>query len=421
MRAHWMSRSVSPAACTLAVWLGIAPAPALAGQESGPKDDGSKPRAEPSPAAPSLADKQRPLLRRIHAEEAWEITRGDPNVLVGIIDNGFDFYHPDLKGQLTPGYYYPGGYHAEFYENLAHGTLVASLILAKGGRPDVMIGLAPRCRAVTASQGMIEHTMLKIQSEFFKTHPDAKLADMQQEMIRHPLALAKFAHDWIVYQTEGAAEAIRYLVDRKVRVINLSGGLCRHLCRPLSAAAWENVEKAFAYGAEKDVVIVLAAGNNAERWEDYPGDAATVIVAGATRLDDTRWEQEQEYRGAKIKQGSNFGKRLTVMAPVEDLVVCVPHERRVYQSDDGPMGAAKVEFKGPHDVLPIGATSSAAPIVTALVALVRSARPDLDARSVVAIVQRGCDDIAAPGFDDRTGHGRVNFGKTLRLARDWKR
>jgi subtilisin family serine protease len=83
------------------------------------------------------------------------------------------------------------------------------------------------------------------------------------------------------------------------------------------------------------------------------------------------------------------------------------------------MGPTKVPFKGPHKVLPNGATSSAAPIVTSLVALIRSARPTLDARSVVQIVQKGCDDIGEKGYDIHTGHGRVNFGKSVRLARDW--
>jgi subtilisin family serine protease len=187
----------------------------------------------------------------------------------------------------------------------------------------------------------------------------------------------------------------------------------------MTAEGWDRLEAAFAYAAEKGVVIVLAAGNSAERWEDYPGNAETMIVAGASKLDDTPWEQEADFRGMKIKQGSCYGRRLTVMAPVEDLVVCMPHERRFYETDDGPMGATKVAFKGPHDVLSIGATSSAAPIVSSLAALVLSARPDLDARAVVAIIERGCDDIGEPGFDDRTGHGRVNFGKTLRIARDW--
>jgi subtilisin family serine protease len=369
-------------------------------------------------APDSVAAKQEALFDRLQVREAWKVTRGDSKVLVGIIDNGFDYFHPDLKGQILPGYCYPGGYHTEFYENVAHGTLVAGLIVARGN-PDGMVGLAPRCRALTASQGTIEHAMVKRQNQFFRDHPKATFADWQKEslMPANVLQVAKFAADWVHYQTVGAAEAVRYLVDHGARVINFSGGLRRSLCP--SAADWQKVEDAFAYAARKNVVIVLSAGNNAARWEDYPGNPETVIVAGATLLNDQRWEEEVDFRGTKVKQGSNYGKRLTVMAPVERLVVCVPHEKRFYDCDDGPMGPMRQEFKGPHDVLRVGATSSAAPVVTALVALVCSARPDLDARAVVEVVCKGCDDIGARGHDEYTGHGRVNFARTVRLAQEW--
>jgi subtilisin family serine protease len=373
------------------------------------------PQAEAKPD--SLIAKQQALFDRLNVAEAWDITRGDPNVLVGVIDNGFDFFHPDLKGQLLPGFYYPGGYHTEFFENLAHGTLVASLIVARENNPSGMVGLAPRCRALTAAQGMIEHTLLKFQIRFFQEHPQATLPDWQQEIMKHPAPLAKFGQEWVHYQVDGAAAAIHYLVDHGVKVINFSGGLKQSLCP--SAEKWKNLEAAFAYAADKGVVIVLAAGNNAAQWDDYPGSADTVIVAGATLLNDTRWEEETTYRGGKIKQGSNYGKRLTVMAPVEKLVVCTPHEERCYSCDDGPMGPTKVPFKGPHDVLPNGATSSAAPIVTSLVALLYSARPTLDAKAVVQIVRQGCDEIGGKGYDIHTGYGRVNFGKSVKLARDW--
>jgi subtilisin family serine protease len=377
-------------------------------------------RAGEKPAGPeAVAAKQEALFNRLQVREAWEVTRGDPKVLVGIIDNGFDYFHPDLKGQLLPGYYYPGGYHAEFYEALAHGTLVASLIVAREGNPDGMVGLAPRCRALTASQGMIEHTLVKRQNQFFREHPTATFADWQKEFLMpaNVIPAVRFAWDWVHYQTVGAAEAIRYLVDHGARVINFSGGLRKSLCP--SAADWQKLEDAFAYAARKNVVIVLAAGNDAARWEDYPGSSETVLVAGATLLNDRRWEEEVDFRGKKIKQGSNYGKRLTVMAPVEKLVVCVPHEKRFYDCDDGPMGPMRQEFKGRHDVLRVGATSCAAPVVTALVGLVCSARPGLDARTVVEIVCKGCDDIGPEGYDEHTGHGRVNFARTLRLAQDW--
>lgn len=176
-----------------------------------------------------------------------------------------------------------------------------------------------------------------------------------------------------------------------------------------------------AKAAKNGVVIVLAAGNNAAQWEDYPGNSETVIVAGAVLLNDTRWEEEITFQGTKIKQGSNFGKRLTVMAPVEKLVVCEPHEQRFYSCDDGPMGAMKLPFKGMHGVRSNGAISSAAPIVSSLVALLYSIRPTLDAKSAIKIVREGCDDIGGKGYAIQTGFGRVNYGKTLKIARHWRK
>jgi subtilisin family serine protease len=109
-----------------------------------------KPQAKTAPRG-----KQQALFDRINVAEAWKVTKGDPKVLIGVIDNGFDFFHPDLKGQLIPGYYFPGAYHTECYENIAHGTLVSSIMVAKGDSPDAMAGLAPRCRVLTASQGTL--------------------------------------------------------------------------------------------------------------------------------------------------------------------------------------------------------------------------------------------------------------------------
>lgn len=102
-------------------------------------------------------------------------------------------------------------------------------------------------------------------------------------------------------------------------------------------------------------------------------------------------------------------------------VVCIPHEKRYYSADDSPMGTTEVEFKGMYDIMPSGATSSAAPIVTSLAALVYSLRPELDAKSVIEIIKQGCDDIGEKGYDIYTGYGRVNFAKTLKLAKNWEK
>jgi subtilisin family serine protease len=265
---------------------------------------------------------------------------------------------------------------------------------------------------------MTEHTLLKLRREFERTHPKATLTDFQAEMMNHGKELAEFGEKWTTYQTTRHAEAIRYLVDHGVKVINISGFLVKKLI--VSVDAWNSLEEAFGYAASKDVIIVVAAGNIAQEVEDYPGDEAHTIVAGASTLKDERWEQEMEIKGQKIKQGSCYGKRLTLMAPTEKILECVPHEKRFYECDDSPMGGTKNKFEGMHELFPNGATSSAAPIVTSLVALVRSLRPDLRAESVIEIIKQGCDDIGEKGYDISTGWGRVNFLKTLRLAKDFK-
>ncbi len=375
--------------------------------------------ADDARPSPTWIERQKPLLEQLGVEEAWKTTKGDPSVVVGVIDNGFDFYHPDLKGQLIPGMYYSGGYHTATLTNLAHGTLVASLIVAADDRPDGMVGLAPHCKVLTASQGMIEHALLKMRAQFEREHPNGTMADFQKEMAAHQEEMKAFGAAWSRYQIEGAAEAIRYLVDHGVRVINLSAAMRKSLCQ--DPKSWQMLDRAFAYAAAKNVLIVLAAGNSAALWEDYPGRPGTMLVAGACLLDGTRWEQESAIQGMKIKQGSCYGKRLSVMAPVDKLVVCVPHEARFYSWDDGPEGGMSAPFGGAREVEAIGATSSAAPIVSSLAALIYSIRPDLDVRSVVQIIEQGCDDLGAKGVDIHTGHGRVSFARSLALAKEWRR
>ena len=69
-------------------------------------------------------------LTRIGAPEAWDITTGDPGVVVAVVDSGVDLNHPDLNDNVLAGTTFVVGT-ATSQDDNGHGTLVAGLIAAE--------------------------------------------------------------------------------------------------------------------------------------------------------------------------------------------------------------------------------------------------------------------------------------------------
>ena len=364
----------------------------------------------------AIPERQRPLFDLLGVERAWAITRGSPDSPVGVIDTGFDFFHPALRGAVQPGYMADDVYHTPAFEIIAHGTAMASLIVARPAGEEGMTGLAPGCRVIAASLGMPEHTLLRLQRDFLREHPDATLDQIQQEMVRRAPELQEFGQTWVAYVARTTGQAIRDLTDRGAKVISISAYFPRQTLAMVPGAA-ERMDAAFAYALERDVVLVIGAGNTGTRVEEYPGDADTVLIAGASTMQDQRWVMEVDVGGQKVVQGSCTGPRLSVLAPSVNLVTARPHDKAFYELADSPVGASKVPFEGAYAMEPVGATSSATAIVSSLAALVRSARPDLDARSVIRIIKESARDLGPAGFDEETGFGRVDFARALDMAR----
>jgi type VII secretion-associated serine protease mycosin len=141
------------------------------------------------------------------------------------------------------------------------------------------------------------------------------------------------------------AEGIRWAVDNGADVINMS--LTRNtLDWPTS---WDD---AFLYAFDNDVVVVAAAGNRGSGTTEV-GAPATIpgvlTVAGVDQSKDASFD------------ASSQGITIAVAAPSEKLVGVAP-------------GGGYMLWDG---------TSAAAPIVSGLVALVRSAYPKLDAAQVI--------------------------------------
>ncbi len=180
------------------------------------------------------------------------------------------------------------------------------------------------------------------------------------------------------------ARGIHLAVDLGAGIINLSLGSL--------GTATPDEREAVAYAFAHDVVVGASAGN-AETGDRRPatGDReinspanipGVVAVTGSTA------------RGG-FWRGSSLGARAVIAAPAPGIRAPVP--TRV--SPDG---------------LDTGAgTSNSAAIVSGVVALIRSARPDLDAPNVINRLIATARDAGPPGPDIEFGFGIVDPGAAL--------
>jgi subtilisin family serine protease len=348
-------------------------------------DDDKKPNRAVREAVQTHKKPKDPLFdlqyqfEKMDVLRAWTITRGSPDCLIGVVDLGFDPEHPDNRDNLEHPFRAAGMEHPDTWK--AHGTAVIGLIAAKADNGIGVAGLAPNCHVVPAALGT------------HKSFGSPKTADQWNKLIG-----------------EKAGEAIRYLVDKGCKVINCS------------FTTSTTPQSAFEYAIKHDVVVVIASGNGNAEYLPPPIGSLDVLCVGGVDRHDRRWVRDPvKFQGKTITQGSSYGIGLNVVAPMCDLVICMPRDKEAEahlkdgEWTDVNFGQAMLGYlreKG-------GGTSFAAPMASALAGLIRSLRPDLDHKIVIRIIEQGADDLDPPGWDKHTGDGRINFYESLKLARDW--
>lgn len=166
------------------------------------------------------------------------------------------------------------------------------------------------------------------------------------------------------------ATAVRWAVDNGADVINMS--LTRNTLE------WpESWDDAFLYAMQHDVVIVAAAGNR--------GSGTTQVGAPAT-MPGVLTVAGVDRNGQASFDASSQGITISVAAPSEELVGALP-------------GGGYAQWNG---------TSGATPLVAGLVALVRSAHPELDAGNVINRITATATQVGSDAVSPIYGHGRIN-------------
>jgi serine protease len=295
-------------------------------------------------------------LNQIDATHAWDITTGDKKIIIGIVDVGVDWNHPDLaaniymeNGSLIPGSDL-GGLHGTPDDDPSedtnpagryHGTFIAGVASAV---TDNKIGVA--------SIGF-NCSILPVKA----SKDDSRI---------NGEALVEYGF-----------EGIKWAADHGAKVINCSWGGYGHS---------EYEQSIIDYAISKGAIVVASYGNDSSNSNFYPAAYNGVLSVG--------WLNTGI--GVKtVNPGANYGQNVKVFAPGSG----------IYSTWQRPEESSPGIYKS------AGGSSASAPLVSGLAGLVCSIFPTYTPMQVlerIRVTSDYIDDYNKSLYRNLLGHGVIN-------------
>lgn len=293
-------------------------------------------------------------ISKINSFQAWDITQGDTNVVIGIVDSGSDLDHPDLGANIRYNYADP----VDGVDNDGNGYIDDF----KGwdfyyydNDPNILGG-SDHGSHVSGCASQVANNNVHGAGPGFKCK----------------LRISKHAPDVPDNNIYNSNSGIVYLYQNGAKVINCSFG-----SSTFSAGTQNIINDAWAAG----VVIVASAGNDGLNTPRYPASYDNVVNVAASNSADLK------------ASFSNYHTTVDVIAPGEGIL------STVYDN-------SYAVFNG---------TSMSSPVTAGVVGLIRSKYPSWTNAQVVDRLKLGVDSIyhLNPAYIGLLGTGRVNAFKCV--------
>ncbi len=325
-------------------------------------------------------------LDQIRAPLAWDVTTGNRETIVAVVDSGVDIDHPDLEDQIwtnageiaddkidndhngfiddVHGWDFVGNdndphaskEHGIYVDAFNHGSLVAGIIGAEAQNAEGIAGINWRVRIMPV-----------------------RILD------------GLGAGDSV-----DAAKAVDYAVANGAKIINMSfTGLLFDV----------DLERAVRTAFRKGVLVVAAVGNDGDGGVNLDEER---IYPACLQSETEDWVLGVAASDAQDHKASfsNYGSDCTdVSAPGVDIFGTLN-----YKPDDSTFGDP---YGGGYN-----GTSVAAPMVTAVAALIKGAYPGLSPTDLEVAIKLSVDAMPLRGtpYAQEMGAGRLNASRALQIA-----